>query len=66
MLPELDLTPHLLIKPEDYFGHLVYKSLLLNSSSWMYLTMASEFFRIKGDYVNSINCYKRALYYVPK
>ena len=66
MLPELDLIQNLLVKPEDYLGHLVYKSLLLNSSSWMYLTMASEFFRIKGDYINAIICYKRALYYVPK
>ena len=66
MQPESEFASHMLVKPEDYFGHLVYKSLNLNSTSWVYLTMATEYFRIKGDFSNSIKCFQRALYYAPK
>lgn len=37
-----------------------------NKTSWVYLTMASDYFRAKGDYANSVKCLQRALYYVPK
>lgn len=31
MLPEADLIANLLIEPEDFYGHLVYKSLQIVS-----------------------------------
>ena len=28
--------------------------------------MASDYFRVKGDYLNSVKCLQRAIYYAPK
>lgn len=66
MLPETEISSNLLVDSEDFFGHLVYKSMKLNATSWVYLTMASDYFRVKGDYSNSIMCLQRAIYYSPK
>ncbi len=66
MLPETELSSNLLVDSEDFFGHLVNKALKLNSSSWVYLTMASDYFRVKGDYLNSIMCLQRAIHYSPR
>ncbi len=65
MVGETDLYSNLLVEPEDFYGHLVHKSLLINSSSWVYLTMASDYFRYKGDFANSVKCLQRAIYYSP-
>ncbi len=66
MLPETELLFNLLVESEDFFGHLVNKALNLDPSSWVYLTMASDYFRVKGDYQNSIMCLQRAIYYSPR
>jgi tetratricopeptide (TPR) repeat protein len=66
MLAELELVANLAVQPADFFGHLVHKSLLVNASSWVSLTLASDFFRVKGDYLNSIKCFQRAIAFVPR
>lgn len=30
------------------------------------MTMASDYFRIRGDYINAIKCLQRAIYYAPR
>lgn len=66
MLPETEISSNLLVDSEDFYGHLVYKSMKLNATSWVYLTMASDYFRVKGDYSNSIMCLQRAIHYSSK
>lgn len=66
MLPETDISSHLLVESEDFFAHLVHKALKLNHTSWVFLKMASDYYRVKGDYVQSIQCLQRAVYFAPR
>ncbi|RNA02773.1 tetratricopeptide repeat 17-like [Brachionus plicatilis] len=66
MLPEADLLKNILIEPEDFYGHTIHVALLTNSSSWVYLSMAADYFRIKGDYFNAVKCFQRSIYYAPR
>jgi hypothetical protein len=63
MIGDTDLYANLLAEPEDFYGHLVHKALLINSSSWVYFAMASDYFRYKGEFANSVKCLQRAIYY---
>ncbi|CAF0907060.1 unnamed protein product [Brachionus calyciflorus] len=65
MLPETDLLANILIEPEDFYGHLIHVALLTNSTSWVYLAMAGDFFRIKGDFLNAVKCLQRSIFYAP-
>lgn len=66
MIPERELSMNLVVDDENLFGHLVNEALKRNSSSWVYLSMASDFFRVKGDFKNSIICLQRSIYYSPR
>jgi len=64
MQPDSDLNSRLRIDSNEIFGLFVSTSLEKNSSSWIYLWMASDYFRIKGDFANAIDCLQKSLFYV--
>lgn len=65
MKPDSNLSDNMVVESEDHFGHLIHLALSSNSTSWVYMTMASEYFRLTGDFSNAITCLQRAIYYSP-
>ncbi|XP_077994523.1 tetratricopeptide repeat protein 17-like [Glandiceps talaboti] len=50
----------------DEFGHLVYKSLQKNKTSWVLHNLAAFYWRIKGHSYQVIECCRRALHFSPR
>ncbi|XP_070560353.1 tetratricopeptide repeat protein 17-like [Ptychodera flava] len=48
------------------FGHLVYKSLQKNKTSWVLYNLAAFYWRIKGNSYQVIECCRRALHFSPR
>jgi hypothetical protein len=50
----------------DQFGHQLAYSLSRNSTSWIYLNLASIYWRIKGNAYNALECSRRAIVCAPR
>jgi hypothetical protein len=55
--PNLDL---------NMFGYKIAYGLKRNSTSWLYLNLASIYWRIKGDAYNALECARRAIVKAPR
>lgn len=45
----------------DQYGHQLAYSLSRNKTSWIYLNLASIYWRIKGNAYNALECSRRAI-----
>ncbi|EZA50628.1 Tetratricopeptide repeat protein [Ooceraea biroi] len=50
----------------DQFGHQLAYSLSRNRTSWIYLNLASIYWRIKGNAYNALECSRRAIVCAPR
>ncbi|XP_070517134.1 tetratricopeptide repeat protein 17-like isoform X4 [Cardiocondyla obscurior] len=50
----------------NHFGHQLAYSLSRNSTSWIYLNLASIYWRIKGNAYNALECSRRAIVSAPR
>lgn len=50
----------------NQFGHQLAYSLSRNKTSWIYLNLASIYWRIKGDAYNALECSRRAIVCAPR
>ncbi|XP_011868163.1 PREDICTED: tetratricopeptide repeat protein 17 isoform X2 [Vollenhovia emeryi] len=64
---ELDLMKYLPLNTDlNQFGHQLAYSLSRNSTSWIYLNLASIYWRIRGDAYNALECSRRAIVCAPR
>lgn len=64
---ELDLMKYLPPSTDlDEFGHQLAYSLSRNKTSWIYLNLASIYWRIKGNAYNALECSRRAIVCAPR
>lgn len=64
---ELSLMKYLPLNTDlNKFGHQLAYSLSRNSTSWMYLNLASIYWRIRGNAYNALECSRRAIVRAPR
>lgn len=64
---ELDLMKYLSSSTDlNEFGHQLAYSLSRNKTSWVYLNLASIYWRIKGNAYNALECSRRAIVCAPR
>ncbi|KAL6265599.1 hypothetical protein P5V15_002393 [Pogonomyrmex californicus] len=64
---ELDLMKYLPLNTDlNQFGHQLAYSLSRNNTSWVYLNLASIYWRIKGNAYNALECSRRAIVCAPR
>ncbi|XP_011638804.1 tetratricopeptide repeat protein 17 [Pogonomyrmex barbatus] len=64
---ELDLMKYLPLNTDlNQFGHQLAYSLSRNNTSWIYLNLASIYWRIKGNAYNALECSRRAIVCAPR
>lgn len=64
---ELGLIKYLQLDTDlNQFGHQLAYSLSRNKTSWIYLNLASIYWRIKGNAYNALECSRRAIVCAPR
>ncbi|MCL4120592.1 UNVERIFIED_CONTAM: hypothetical protein GTU68_050944 [Idotea baltica] len=62
-LPEENISTLVREQDPDIWGHRVAKALLRDKTSWVLYTLAAQFWKVKGNTRQAIECIRRAIYF---